>query len=76
MFGVELVKDRKTKEPAAKERNAVLQECYRKGLVIMGAGSYKNVIRFLPPLNIDEPLLSKGLDTFEDALLLISKQAQ
>jgi 4-aminobutyrate aminotransferase/(S)-3-amino-2-methylpropionate transaminase len=76
MFGVELVKDRKTKEPAAKERNAVLQECFRKGLVIMGAGAYKNVIRFLPPLNIDEPSLNKGLDTFEDALLMVSKQAQ
>lgn len=76
MFGVELVKDRKTKEPAAKERNAVLQECYRKGLVIMGAGAYKNVIRFLPPLNIDEPSLNKGIDTFEDALFMISKQAK
>ena len=75
MFGVELVRDRKTKEPAKKERDEVLKECYKKGLVIMGAGVHKNVIRFLPPLNIDETSLNKGLDIFENSLTTVSKQS-
>jgi len=72
MAGVELVKDRKTKEPAKEERNQVLSECHKNGLIIIGAGAYKNVIRFLPPLNISEGLLNRGLDVFENAIKTIS----
>jgi 4-aminobutyrate aminotransferase/(S)-3-amino-2-methylpropionate transaminase len=68
MAAVELVKNRKTKEPATEARNQILKECIEGGLIILGAGSWKNVIRFLPPVNIEEPLLNKGLDIFEDAL--------
>lgn len=72
MAGVELVADRKTKKPAKEERNQVLDECLKNGLVIIGAGPYKNVIRFLPPLNINEDLLNKGLDIFENAIKAVS----
>ncbi|MEM1540501.1 MAG: 4-aminobutyrate--2-oxoglutarate transaminase [Candidatus Bathyarchaeia archaeon] len=68
MVGVELVKDRKTKEPAKELRDNIISECYKNGLIIMGAGAYHNVIRFLPPLNISEELLNKGLDIFERAV--------
>lgn len=68
MTGVELVKNRKTKEPAKEESSQVLTECHKNGLIIIGCGAYKNVIRFLPPLNICEDLLNKGLDTFENAI--------
>ena len=68
MAGVELVKDRKTKEPAKELRDNILGECHKNGLIIMGAGAYHNVIRFLPPLNISEELLNKGLDVFEKAV--------
>jgi 4-aminobutyrate aminotransferase/(S)-3-amino-2-methylpropionate transaminase len=68
MVGVELVKDRKTKEPAKDLRDKVLSECHKNGLIIIGAGAYHNVIRFLPPLNISEELLNKGLDIFENAI--------
>ena len=68
MAAVELVKDRKTKEPAKEERNNLLSECHKNGLIIIGAGPYKNVIRFLPPLSISEGLLNKGLDIFENAI--------
>ena len=71
MAGVELVKDRKSKEPAKEERNHILTGCHKNGLIIIGAGSYKNVIRFLPPLNISENLLNKGLDIFENAIRTI-----
>jgi 4-aminobutyrate aminotransferase/(S)-3-amino-2-methylpropionate transaminase len=68
MSGIELVKDRRTKEPAVKEREEILTNCYKKGLIIIGAGAYKNVIRFLPPLMISTELLDKGLDIFESAI--------
>ncbi|MEM2293026.1 MAG: 4-aminobutyrate--2-oxoglutarate transaminase [Nitrososphaeria archaeon] len=68
MAGVELVKDRKTKEPAKELRDNILGECHKNGLIIMGAGAYHNVIRFLPPLNISEELLNRGLDIFEKAV--------
>jgi 4-aminobutyrate aminotransferase/(S)-3-amino-2-methylpropionate transaminase len=37
-------------------------------VVILKAGTFDNVIRFLPPLSIDEGLLHEGLDVFEKAL--------
>lgn len=73
MVAVEFVKDRRTKEPAKDERNKILRECLRNGLVVIGAGAYGNVIRFLPPLNISEELLNKGLDIFERAVKKVSK---
>jgi 4-aminobutyrate aminotransferase len=48
MIGVELVKDRATKERAVEERNRVVQEMFRHGVLILGAG--RNAIRFAPPL--------------------------
>lgn len=48
MVGVELVRDRTTKERATTERDAVVNAAFRRGLLILGAG--KNAIRFCPPL--------------------------
>lgn len=51
MIGVELVKDRETKERASAERNAVVQACFRRGLLVLGCG--ENTVRLAPPLIID-----------------------
>ena len=48
MIGVELVRDRQTKERALEERNAVVTAAFNRGLLILGAG--KNAVRFSPPL--------------------------
>ena len=48
MVGVELVRDRTTKERAIKERDAVVTAAFERGLLVLGAG--KNSIRFSPPL--------------------------
>jgi 4-aminobutyrate aminotransferase len=48
MIGIELVRDRQTKERATTERNALVQECFRRGLLVLGAG--RNAIRLSPPL--------------------------
>ncbi len=52
MQGVELVKDRKTKEPAADLANKALERARANGLVIGKGGLYANVLRMSPPLNI------------------------
>src|SRR5229473_1018264 len=48
MIGIELVRDRQTKERATTERDAVVTAAFRRGLLLLGAG--KNAIRFSPPL--------------------------
>jgi 4-aminobutyrate aminotransferase-like enzyme len=52
MQGVEMVKDRKTKEPATDLANKVLERARANGLVIGKGGLYANVLRMSPPLNI------------------------
>jgi 4-aminobutyrate aminotransferase/(S)-3-amino-2-methylpropionate transaminase len=73
MVAIELVEDRETKAPAKAATSRLIEECYRQGVVILKAGTYDNVIRFLPPLTIDEGLLSEGLDVVEKALSTVQE---
>ena len=50
MIGIELVTDQKTKERAMKLRDEVVQMCFERGLLVLGAGP--NSIRLCPPLVI------------------------
>lgn len=68
MIGIEFVKNRETKEPAAAFTAAVVQTCAQKGLIVESAGIYGNVIRFLAPLVITDEQLEAGLDIFETAI--------
>ena len=68
MVAMELVEDRRTKAPAKAAAGRVLEEACRQGVILLKAGTYDNVIRLLPPLTIDEDLLSEGLDVVEKAL--------
>jgi 4-aminobutyrate aminotransferase-like enzyme len=52
MQAIELVKDRKTKEPAAAETAQVLEAARENRLLIGKGGMYGNVIRISPPMNI------------------------
>ena len=66
MVGVELVRDRDTKERAPDERNAVVTAAFRRGLLILGAG--KSSIRFSPPLVLTRDEADTALDLFDQAL--------
>lgn len=70
MIGIELVRDRKTKEPAATERDQVEIECFKRGLIIQGGGV--STIRLSPPLLIDEAQCDFALKTLDEALLAVS----
>jgi len=75
MCAVELVKDRRTKEPATDEAAAVVRGCYENGLIVLKAGHHDNVIRFLAPLVITDPQLEEGLEILEGAIAAVSPQA-
>jgi alanine-glyoxylate transaminase/(R)-3-amino-2-methylpropionate-pyruvate transaminase len=54
MLGIELVKDRKTKEPAKAECAQVFESCRDLGLLIGKGGLYGNVLRIKPPMCLTE----------------------
>ena len=54
MQGVELVKDRRTKEPAPQETNQMMDRSKENGLLIGKGGLYGNVLRISPPLNVSK----------------------
>ncbi len=62
MMGMELVRDRKTKEPADKEAAKLLVAAREKGLIALRCGVHHNVIRTLMPLTIPDEQLEEGLD--------------
>ena len=68
MLGVELVKDKDTKEPAPELARSVRAGCHRRGLLIEVGGHYNNVARFLPPLVLTEELAKRGLEVFLDSV--------
>jgi 4-aminobutyrate aminotransferase/(S)-3-amino-2-methylpropionate transaminase len=68
MVGMELVVDRKTKEPATALTKQLVARCREKGLLLISAGTHSNIIRTLMPLVITDEELEKGLSIIEEAL--------
>jgi 4-aminobutyrate aminotransferase len=66
MVGVELVRDRKTKERASSERDALVKECFTRGLLVLGAG--RNAIRLSPPLVLTKQQADIALGILDEAL--------
>jgi 4-aminobutyrate aminotransferase len=52
MIGVEIVRDRASRTPAPERRERILEEAFRRGLLLLGCG--KSTIRLAPPLVIDD----------------------
>ncbi|MFQ6083721.1 MAG: acetyl ornithine aminotransferase family protein [Candidatus Aminicenantia bacterium] len=73
MIGVELIKDRITKEKAKKEKNKVVYKCFEKGLIILGAGD--NSVRFSPPLIITQREAQTALEIFDQVLSDVEKES-
>jgi 4-aminobutyrate aminotransferase len=72
LVGIELVKDKRTKERAVKERDSVVQHAMNRGLLIFRGG--RSVIRLAPPLTITREELELGLDLFEEALREVERE--
>jgi 4-aminobutyrate aminotransferase/(S)-3-amino-2-methylpropionate transaminase len=72
MVAMELVKDRATREPDPALTSAILHRCEDRGLVVIKAGTYDNVIRLLMPLVTTDAQLERGLDILEEAVLALT----
>ena len=70
MQAIELVKPGTT-EPNPEALTAIVKYCTSKGVLILSAGTYANVVRLLPPLVIEEDLLRDGLSVLDEALASI-----
>jgi diaminobutyrate-2-oxoglutarate transaminase len=68
MIGVELVRDRDTKEPWPELAASVRRDCVQRGLIVELGGHFGNVVRFLPPLVITRSMLLRGLELFTDSV--------
>lgn len=73
MIGVELVKDKETKEPAKKEAEEVMTRCFRKGVAFVTCGV--STIRMMPPLLISRDLVDSALEIFEGCLSEVEAKA-
>jgi 4-aminobutyrate aminotransferase len=70
MIGLELVRDRVTKERATTERDEVVRECFRRGLLVLGAG--RNAVRLCPPLVLTAEQADTALGILDQALAAVS----
>jgi len=66
MVGAELVKDRETKEPAAAVRDAVVQACFQKGLLMLGCGT--STLRFCPSLVVTKAEIDTAVNIIDAVL--------
>lgn len=68
MQGVELVKDRDSREPAPQAASAVLEAARDRGLIVGKGGLYGNVLRISPPLNVTKEDADLAADVLDQAL--------
>lgn len=72
MIGVEIVKDRETKERAPEFAKEITMECFRHGLMLLRCGP--NTLRIVPPLSISKETVDQGLDILFEAIRTIEKE--
>jgi len=72
MIGIELVKDKTTREPATALRNRIENLAFERGLMILGCG--ETSLRLCPPLSINENQATVALDILEDTLTAVEEE--
>jgi 4-aminobutyrate aminotransferase/(S)-3-amino-2-methylpropionate transaminase len=75
MVAMELVRDRTTKEPDSHAAGDILAAAHQRGLALIKAGMYDNVIRVLVPLCVTDEQLKQGLDILERAFTAVASAA-
>ena len=70
MQAIELVKPG-SKEPNSEALTSIIKHCQSKGVLILSAGTYGNVIRLLPPLVMPDHLLTEALEILDEAISLV-----
>jgi alanine-glyoxylate transaminase/(R)-3-amino-2-methylpropionate-pyruvate transaminase len=75
MLGVELVRDRRTKEPANSEAAEVLELCKERGLLIGKGGLFGNTLRIKPPMCLTKDDADFLADCLDEVLSSIQKSS-
>ncbi len=68
MIGIELVRDKRSKQPATEEMKAIAEACRNEGVLLLYGGPLQNLLRLLPPLTIAEDEFNVALDVLEMAV--------
>jgi 4-aminobutyrate aminotransferase/(S)-3-amino-2-methylpropionate transaminase len=74
MLAMELVMDRRSKKPAERATKNIVEKARAKGLLLLKAGLYNNVVRLHPPITIDHENFEKGLDILEDVVKEVTRE--
>ena len=75
MVGVELVRNRQTKEPAKHETEDLIRMACERGVLLIAAGTFGNVVRFLTPLVISNDELDEGLEVMTACMATVAAEA-
>lgn len=73
---VELVRDRESREPAARECEATVRECVRRGLIVAQTGMHRNTIKFAPPFVTTRDEIDRAVETFSNSLKVVATSAR
>ena len=74
MVALELVRNRETKEPAKHETDEFIRMACERGVVLIAAGTFGNVVRFLTPLVISDDELDEGLEVMTSCFAAVASQ--
>ncbi len=72
LIGVELVKDRESKKPAPDLAKRAVKALAKRKVLTEALGTYKNVLRISPPLNIEDDKMTKSLEILEEVLVSVT----
>jgi 4-aminobutyrate aminotransferase / (S)-3-amino-2-methylpropionate transaminase / 5-aminovalerate transaminase len=73
MCALELVRPGEARQPAKEETEQILRYCHERGLILLSAGSYGNVLRILVPLVVTDDQFDEGMGVLESALADVAK---
>ena len=71
MQALELVRSKRTREPAPEETKKISQRCYENGLITITAGSYSNILRLLMPIVITDDQMNEAMNVMEAAIATV-----
>jgi len=74
MQGIEFVHNSDPRKPNGELCHAVIAGCAERGLILLSAGTFKNIIRVLAPLVITDEQLNQGLDILESEIQNATKK--